>query len=96
MVRVNIDFPDDVGEQLGAAARAAGHPSIESYIYAVFTGGLDEDEDYGAPPGVSCENDDQLEAMLLERAKNPAPSIEVTAEYFQDLKRQVLGDDPTR
>lgn len=90
MVRLIIDLPDDVRDKLSAMAERAGQPSLEAFLRAKLTSEVDED--HGAPPHLSVASDEQMERLLLDRMDDPRPSIEVGADFWQDMKRRVLGE----
>ena len=89
MTRLSIDLPDEVRGRLEARAARSGHASIEAYVQELLTAEAEESlEDDAGPPQLGYHSDAELEALLLERVNDPAPGIEVTPEFWANLKQR--------
>ena len=78
MGRLSIRLPDDLRPRAEARATEAGHASVEEYVEALLRADLE---------AVEAEDDD-IEALLLERLDPAEPGIELTPEFFEEFKRQ--------
>jgi plasmid stability protein len=95
---IQLTLPDEMGDELRERALKAGHSTVEDFVRAILIQELDrESEDYGAPPHLSINSEEELEALARERVNDPSPAIEVTAEFWESLKariRQRSGNQP--
>jgi len=74
------------GTRGAGRASESGLDSIEAYVEALVRADLQADAvDSGAPPHLSVESDDQLEALLLERLQSTEPGIEATPQFWERL-----------
>jgi hypothetical protein len=89
MTRLQIDFPDNFRQRLGARARAAGFATIEEYASAVIQA---DATDPGAPVGLSFRNDTELEEFLLQRMEQPDVG-EMTDEDFNAIRGRLRRPD---
>ena len=80
MARLSIQLPEDLRSKAAARASEVGHASVEDYVEALLRADLDAGADVG--------DDDDIEAMLLERVNSQEPGIEVTPEFVEQFKRQ--------
>lgn len=88
MARLIIDLPDDLMALAHARAVETGHASLEQYLEALIRADIEANEvDLGGPAHLTFESEDELEALLARRA-NDEPSIEVTPEFWQQLKER--------
>lgn len=80
MARLSIQLPEDLRSKVEARASEVGHASVEDYIEALLRADLDAGPELG--------DDDDIEAMLLERVNAAEPPIEVTPEFVEQFKRR--------
>ena len=78
MARMSIQIPDDLRRLAEARAAEAGHGSLDEYIEALLRADLD---------AVDLEDDD-VEALLLQRLDSTEPPIEVTPQFVEAFKRR--------
>jgi hypothetical protein len=89
MTRLTIQLPDELRTRAEARASESGLGSVEAYVEALVRADLKADGvDHGAPPHLSIESDDQLEALLLERLQSTEPGIEATPEFWARLHEE--------
>ncbi|HVK15616.1 MAG TPA: hypothetical protein VM533_01625 [Fimbriiglobus sp.] len=90
---MTITLPDGLKAEAEAKAKAAGFPSVDTYVTSLILAdqpGEGEECDLPEPPqGASyvVNSREELEAKLLE-GLNSEP-IPVTPEFWADLRRQV-------
>lgn len=89
MRTLSIQIPDELQRQAELRATEAGHASLEQYVTALIQSDAEGMEDFGAPPGVQYDSDDELEAELARRMEEGGPSIEITQEYWDRLRARV-------
>ena|SRR5437763_211239 len=90
MARLNIELPKELHAKAEARAAETGCGTVESYVRALISADA-EGEDFGAPESLHVENQQQLERLVLERLEDPGPSVEVTEEFWEGLKRRIRG-----
>lgn len=88
MTTFHLDLPDDLAAKLRARAAEAGHASVDDFIRDVLRDQVDLLE-LGCPTGILDEEDPELEAELIRRIKDPRPGVEVTPQFWADLKREL-------
>lgn len=74
MVRLNLNVSDDLAMRLRERAKESGYDDIERFAESLLQAEL-EDED--------------LEALLLERLDDPRPKIEFTSEFQRSFLREI-------
>lgn len=94
MARVVLQLDESVQRRWAEFAKHAGHESVEAFLEDKLSSEVAED--YGAPPHLTFNSQEELEAMLLESINDPRPSIEYTPELFREIKRRVLGEDDAK
>ncbi len=93
MTMLHLSLPDDVAEKLRAQAALDGHASVDDYIQEMLRAHTDL-IDNGRPEGILSDDDPGLEAQLLARLNDSRPSIDVTPEFWSDLKRRAGNSHP--
>ena|ERR671913_1241014 len=92
MTRVSIELPEDLRAKAEARAAEAGHRDVGAYIESLIRADADEaSEDPGAPAHLTFDSREELEALLSERLKG-GPSIEVTPEFWRNLRPSAFPD----
>ena len=79
MPRLSIQLPDDLRAKVHARASESGHESVEDYVEALLRADADD-------TGV---NDDDVEALLLERIDSTEPGIEVTPAFVEKFRQRI-------
>jgi hypothetical protein len=78
MARLSIDVPDDLRAKVEVRASEAGYANVEAYVEALLRADLEP---------VDVEDDD-IEALLLERIDSTEPGVEVTPQFVEQFKQQ--------
>lgn len=90
MSQLNINLPEDVAERLRDRAARAGHDTVEEFVQAlIFSEVEEEGEDYGAPPHLTVESEEELKKFLEPRLDDNGGSIELTPEFREQFMREL-------
>ncbi len=84
MVTLSISLPDDLKAQAEAWATAGGFASVEQYVQALLRA-----EVSGAPAGLSVDDDDAVESLLLSRLDGE--SVEMDAADFAQMRAKLTA-----
>ena len=90
MARLSIEIPEHLRAKAEARAAESGHASVEQYVQALVRSDLEgavEDEDFGAPDGLTVRSRGDLEAKLLEGLDSPAS--EMTGADWDAIRRKI-------
>ena len=82
MARLTVEFPEDVRRLAEARAVEAGCADVGEYLAR-----LVRDDAAGAPPNLTIDSDDQLEALLRRRADDSA--VEMDAADFAQMREKL-------
>ena len=93
MTMLQISLSDDLDARLKARAAEAGYSSVEAYAKDLLQ--ADTGADPGAPEHLHFDSDEELEEMLLKRLDDDQGSVEVTPQYWADLRKQLTARRPS-
>lgn len=84
MSQLIIELPEGVKEKVATLAAEWGHGSPEAFVQALVIDATG-DRDFGAPPGASVRNVDELRQLINARYDDEDGSIEADDSHFDDI-----------
>lgn len=78
MASLNLNVPDELKFRLQQRASENGYDSVEKYIEAVLEATAED-----------ATVDEDLEALLLERIKDPRPTIPYDKQFQEQFRREI-------
>jgi hypothetical protein len=85
MASIQLELSDDLKSAAERRAAEGGHKSVRDYIESLVQADAAEQGEADS----DFYEDEQLETLLLERLNDPRPGIEITSEFWDDLKRDI-------
>ena len=90
MPQIMLNLPKIVVMKLRARAAEFGCETVEAFAADVLLREVGEDlSAWGAPEHLTFRSEEQLKALLLERLNDPRPGIELTPEFWDQLKDRI-------